>query len=56
MAITLALNGSSVLTGEPEFDESEYAKQDWLNNAKKVKKLVFGGIFVTVWLSCAFNR
>lgn len=36
MSITLALNGYSVLTGEPDFDESEYAKQDWLNNAKKV--------------------
>ena len=36
MAITLALNGYEVLTGEPEDDNSEYAKEDWLNNAKKV--------------------
>ncbi len=36
MAIILALNGYKVLTGEPDFDKSEYAKQDWLNNAKKV--------------------
>ena len=36
MAITLALNGYEVLTGEPEDDHSEYAKEDWLNNAKKV--------------------
>lgn len=37
MAISLALNGYKVLTGEPESDESEYAKQDWLNSAKKVR-------------------
>ncbi len=37
MAITLALNGFKVLTGEPESDNSEYAKQDWLIDAKKVK-------------------
>ena len=37
MAITLALNGYKVLTGEPESDESEYAKQDWLEDAKKVE-------------------
>jgi len=37
MAITLALNNYKVLTGEPESDNSEYAKQDWLEDAKKVK-------------------
>jgi len=36
MAITLALNKYKVITGEPENDESEYGKQDWLNSAKKV--------------------
>ena len=36
MAITLALNNYKVLTGEPESDNSEYAKQDWLEDAKKV--------------------
>jgi len=36
MALSLALNGYSVFTGEPENDFSEYAKQDWLNSAKKV--------------------
>ncbi len=36
MAITLALNGYEVLTGEPKDDNSEYAKEDWLNNTKKV--------------------
>jgi 2-polyprenyl-3-methyl-5-hydroxy-6-metoxy-1,4-benzoquinol methylase len=36
MAITLALNGYKVLTGEPGDDESIYANQDWLGNAKKV--------------------
>jgi len=36
MAIVLALNGYSVITGEPQSDESEYAKQDWFNNSKKV--------------------
>jgi ubiquinone/menaquinone biosynthesis C-methylase UbiE len=36
MAITLALNGYKVLTGEPKDDHSEYAKEDWFNNAKKV--------------------
>jgi len=35
MAITLALNGYKVLTGELEIDESEYAKRDWLESAKK---------------------
>ena len=36
MAITLALNNYKVITGEPESDNSEYAKQDWLEDAKKV--------------------
>jgi len=36
MAITLALNGYNVLTGELESDESEYAKQNWFESAKKV--------------------
>ena len=36
MAITLALNGYKVLTGEPGDDESIYAKQNWRDNAKKV--------------------
>ena len=36
MAIIIALNGYSVLTGEPEADDSEYAKQDWMGNAEKV--------------------
>jgi ubiquinone/menaquinone biosynthesis C-methylase UbiE len=36
MAITLALNGYKVLTGEPGDDESIYANQDWLGYAKKV--------------------
>ena len=36
MAITLALNGYRVITGEPESDESEYAKQDWQKDAKEV--------------------
>jgi ubiquinone/menaquinone biosynthesis C-methylase UbiE len=36
LAITLALNGFSVLTGEPGDDESKYAKQDWLKNAQNV--------------------
>lgn len=37
MAITLALNGYKVLTGELESDESEYAKQNWLESAKKAE-------------------
>jgi ubiquinone/menaquinone biosynthesis C-methylase UbiE len=37
MAITLALNDYEVLTGELESDESEYAKQNWLEPAKKVE-------------------
>lgn len=36
MAITLALNGYRVVTGEPDDDESVYAKQNWRDNAKKV--------------------
>lgn len=36
MAITLALNGYEVVTGEPKDDHSVYAKEDWFNNAKKV--------------------
>jgi len=35
-AILLALNGYRVLTGEPESDESIYARQDWLGNVQKV--------------------
>ncbi|MBY9004262.1 MAG: class I SAM-dependent methyltransferase [Candidatus Lokiarchaeota archaeon] len=37
MAITLALKNYKVITGEPENDETEYAKQDWLESARKVK-------------------
>ncbi len=37
MAITLALNNYNVITGEPEDDKSKYAKQDWLESARKVK-------------------
>ena len=37
MAITLALNNFNVITGEPEDDESKYAKQNWLDHAQKVK-------------------
>ena len=37
MAIILALNNYKVITGEPEGDNTEYAKRDWLANAKKVK-------------------
>jgi len=36
LAITLALNGYSVLTGEPKDDNSIYAKHHWLRNAEKV--------------------
>ena len=36
LAITLALNGYSVLTGEPKDDDSIYAKHDWVRNAEKV--------------------
>ncbi len=35
-AIALTMNGHHVLTGEPESDDSVYAKQDWLSNAQKV--------------------
>ena len=37
LAISLALNGYEVLTGEPEDDHSEYAKREWLENAKKAE-------------------
>ena len=37
MAITLALNGYKVLTGELEGDESEYAGKNWLAAAKKAE-------------------
>jgi ubiquinone/menaquinone biosynthesis C-methylase UbiE len=37
MAITLALNGFKVLTGELGSDESEYAKKNWLESAKKAE-------------------
>ncbi len=37
MAITLAINKYNVITGEPEEDESKYAKQNWLESAKKAK-------------------
>jgi len=37
MAITLALNNYKVLTGELESDESEYAKKNWLESAKKAE-------------------
>ena len=33
--ITLALNNYNVITGEPDDDESKYAKQDCLLYAKK---------------------
>ncbi len=36
LAITLAVNGFSVITGEPEDDDTKYAKHDWLSNAEKV--------------------
>jgi ubiquinone/menaquinone biosynthesis C-methylase UbiE len=36
LAITLALNGYRVLTGEPRDGDSIYAKQNWQDNAKKV--------------------
>ncbi|MCP4024368.1 MAG: class I SAM-dependent methyltransferase [Desulfobacteraceae bacterium] len=36
LAITLALSGYKVLTGEPKDDSSIYAKQDWHDNAQKV--------------------
>ncbi|MGV9197262.1 MAG: class I SAM-dependent methyltransferase [Promethearchaeia archaeon] len=36
MAILLALNGYSVLTGEPEDDETKWAKRDWEKNAEQI--------------------
>ena len=36
LAIALALNGYRVLTGEPEDDNSIYAKHQWLRNAERV--------------------
>jgi len=36
LAITLALNGYKVSTGEPGDDDSIYANQSWHDNAKKV--------------------
>jgi len=36
LAITLALNGYRVITGEPGDDESAYANQNWQENAEKV--------------------
>lgn len=36
MAITLALNGFSIITGEPDTDISKYTNQDWLKKARKV--------------------
>ncbi len=35
-AILLALHGYTVVTGEPDSDQSVYAKKDWLENSKKV--------------------
>ena len=37
MAITLALSDYKVLTGELESDESEYAKRNWFESAKKAE-------------------
>ena len=37
MAINLALKNYKVITGEPESDDSEYAKKDWLKSARKAK-------------------
>ena len=36
MAIMLALHGCDVITGEPDHDDSIYAKQDWREAAQKV--------------------
>lgn len=36
MAITLALNGYHVITGEPEDDDSDYSKKDWAGKAGKL--------------------
>lgn len=35
-AITLALSGYTVLTGEPETDTTHYANKDWYGNAQRV--------------------
>lgn len=35
-AITLALNGYSVLTGEPASDDSIYAQKDWRKSAREI--------------------
>ncbi|MBU0483942.1 MAG: class I SAM-dependent methyltransferase [Proteobacteria bacterium] len=37
MAITIALHGFQVITGEPGDDETIYARQNWQENARKVK-------------------
>ena len=37
LSITLAINGYKVVTGEPSDDDTIYAKQNWHQNAKKVK-------------------
>ena len=37
MAITLALNGYPVITGEPEDDHSDYSKKDWRSKANKLQ-------------------
>ena len=36
VALTLVLNGYRVITGEPVDDHSEYAKQNWREEAEKV--------------------
>ena len=36
LAVTLAINGCRVTTGEPADDNSKYANQNWLENAEKV--------------------
>lgn len=36
MAITLALNGYRIITGEPEDDYSDYSKKDWACKANKL--------------------
>lgn len=35
-AILLGLNGYKILTGEPDSDQSEYAKKNWLEHARQV--------------------
>lgn len=37
MAVTLALNGYRVTTGEPRDDHSEYSKKDWESKAKALQ-------------------